>query len=206
MNQAALSALGTGFFSSVALIMAIGAQNTFVLRQGLKREHVGLIVLICCTCDVVLVAVGVAGLGAAIGAQAWLVNLLRYGGAAFLAGYALLAARRAFSSYTLDIASKTVPISARAAAMATLGFTLLNPHVYLDTVLLLGALGAQQPGALRWLFLAGCSVAAVLWFASLGYGARVLAPLFARPMAWRVLDAAVALLMMVLALLLLLKQ
>ena len=201
----ALSTLGIGFFSGAALIIAIGAQNTFVLRQGLKREHVGLIVLICCACDVLLVSLGVAGLGAAIGAQPWLMNLLRYGGAAFLAGYALLAARRAFNSNALGVGGNGAPVSAKAAAMATLGFTLLNPHVYLDTVLLLGALGAQQLEELRWLFVVGCSCAAVLWFAGLGYGARMLAPLFAQPIAWRMLDAAVAVVMLILALLLLLK-
>jgi L-lysine exporter family protein LysE/ArgO len=203
MSISTSSVFITGFASGLALILPIGAQNTFVLRQGLKRQHVGLIVLICIVCDTLLVAAGVAGLGAVMGSTPWLLNLLRYGGAAFLLFYAFLAARRALRPSATTDTQTNSSLTATAAAVTTLGFTLLNPHVYLDTVLLLGALGGREPEGLRPAFVAGSASAAAVWFTGLGYGARLLTPLFAKPLTWRLLDGVVAVVMFTLALTLL---
>lgn len=189
----------TGFAVSGALIAAIGAQNMFVLRQGLKREHVGVVVLICACADALLVAVGVAGLGAVIGTVPALSRVLTLGGAAFLTWYGIGALRRALDPGTLRPASGQSPASLRAIVGKTAAFTFLNPHVYLDTVMLMGSIGAAQAGAGRWAFVAGAASASAIWFAALGYGARLLAPLLARPMAWRGLDGVVAVTMLLLA-------
>ncbi len=180
-----------GFATSAALIVAIGAQNAFVLRQGLKREHVLAVVLVCALSDVLLISLGVAGLGTLVRNSPALLALTRWGGALFLAVYGLVAARRALGDHTLT-PSDDGPMSRRAAITACLAFTYLNPHCWLDTVVLLGSISAQQPDGLRWWFGAGACSASVAWFFALGYGARLLAPLFARPLAWRVLDAAIA--------------
>ena len=183
-----------GFLSGAALIIAIGAQNAFVLRQGIRREHVLAIVLVCASADALLIGAGIAGLGALIQAQPLLLTAARYGGAAFLLAYGLAAARRATCPQQLIVdAGARVAIG---SAMATcLTFTLLNPHVYLDTVILLGALANQRGAGGRWLFGAGAASASFVWFFALGYGARFLAPLFSRPVAWRVLDTLIALIM-----------
>ncbi|MBS0561937.1 MAG: LysE family transporter [Proteobacteria bacterium] len=194
----ALPVFLTGFALSAALIVAIGAQNLFVLRQGLRREHVGPIVLFCGAADAVLIAAGVAGLGAALAAVPQLARLLAGAGAAFLGWYGLKALRRIGAGETMAAGADGGVTLGRALA-ATAGFTLLNPHVYLDTVLVVGAAGSAQPAALRPLFVAGAAAASFAWFASLGYGARLLAPLFARPAAWRVLDGAVGIVMLTLA-------
>lgn len=187
-----------GFAASAALIVAIGAQNAFVLRQGLKREHVLAIVLVCALSDALLITLGIAGLGALVQRHAGLLAIARWGGALFLAAYGFFAARRAFSPHALAAADGT-PLSRRQAIVACLGFTYLNPHCWLDTVVLIGSLSAQQPGAQRALFGAGAVAASAVWFFGLGYGARLLAPLFARPAAWRLLDAAIAAIMWSLA-------
>jgi L-lysine exporter family protein LysE/ArgO len=193
-----------GFGLSLSLIVAIGAQNAFVLRQGLRREHVGAVVLICALLDVALMTVGVSGVAATLGRHRAALDALALAGAAFLAWYGVQAARRSLRPHAMTAATdRTAPQSLRPVLLQTLAITLFNPHVYLDTVLLVGAVGAQQPAPMRSVFLAGAGLASALWFAALGYGARLLAPLFARPAAWRVLDALVAVTMFVLAAMLL---
>lgn len=194
-----LSSLASGFALMASLIVAVGAQNTFVLRQGLRREHVGAVVLFCIAADVTLMSAGVAGLGAAVGRVPGLTAALTIGGAAFLAWYGWNALQRSLRPEALAAESDGAALPLRAALGRAAGFTLLNPHVYLDTVLLMGSVSAaltveQRPG-----FLLGASLASASWFVALGYGARLLAPLFRRPVAWRVLDGAVAATMAVLA-------
>jgi len=181
-----------GLALGASLIVAVGAQNTFVLRQGLRREHVGPIVALCIAMDALLMALGVSGLAASVGGHPRVLDALAFAGAACLLGYGAMAARRAFSTEAMAVAAGGRGPSLRAAVAQALACTLLNPHVYLDTVLLVGAVGAHQPGPLRPAFLAGAVSASAAWFAALGYGARLLAPLFARPAAWRWLDGAVA--------------
>ena len=202
---AALSPLAAGLAAGLSLIVAIGAQNAFVLRQGLRRVHVLPVVLVCALSDLVLIAAGTAGLGALVTGAPALLTAVRWGGAAFLLTLAALAARRALRPGGLDPASGAGATSARSAVGTSLALTWLNPHVYLDTVLLLGSLaagyaaahaeGAGDPDAVRWLFGAGAMVASIAWFTALGFGARLLAPVFARPGAWRVLDGAIAVVM-----------
>lgn len=188
----------TGFLLSAALIIAIGAQNLFVLRQGLRREHVGAIVLFCGAADALLILAGVAGVGAFLAAVPQLTTLLALAGAGFLGWYGIQALRRMASPEAMAV-TEASGVTLSRALMATAGFTLLNPHVYLDTVLLMGAAGSAQPEALRPFFVAGAAAASFSWFATLGYGARLLRPLFARPAAWRVLDALVGIVMLTLA-------
>jgi L-lysine exporter family protein LysE/ArgO len=191
---AVLSGLGFG----LSLIVAIGAQNAFVLRQGLRREHVTAVVLVCTVSDVILIAAGVGGLGALIRATPQLLVAARIAGAAFLLVYSVLAARRALRPGSLA-ADPTARSPVLSAAIGTcLALTWLNPHVYLDTVVLLGSV-ASTHGADRWWFAAGAIVASTLWFTTLGYGARLLRPLYARPVAWRYLDGVIAVLMIVIA-------
>jgi L-lysine exporter family protein LysE/ArgO len=187
-----------GFAASLALIVAIGAQNAFVLRQGLQRAHVLPVVLVCALSDMLLITLGVAGLGRWVQDQPTLLALTRYGGAAFLIAYGLLAARRAFTPHALAVQGPAV-MDLRAALAACLAFTYLNPHCWLDTVVLLGSIASQEPEGARATFGVGAASASAVWFFALGYGARVLAPLFERPAAWRVLDAAIALIMWAIA-------
>lgn len=191
---AALAGLGLG----LSLIVAIGAQNAFVLRQGLLRRHVGAVVLVCALSDAVLIAAGVAGAGAVVEGRPVLLDVVRYTGAAFLTGYGLLAARRALRRQSLTPLEGALPASLAATASTALALTWLNPHVYLDTVVLLGSV-AQTHAGREWWFAAGAAVGSVLWFTALGYGAALLRPVFARPHAWRVLDGAIAVVMLVLA-------
>jgi L-lysine exporter family protein LysE/ArgO len=193
----------TGLVLGASLIIAIGAQNAFVLRQGLLRAHVALVVVLCILIDVILTSVGVGGLSASLGRSPLALEALAAAGAGFLGWYGLGAARRACSRQSLSAASAGGLRSARGVLLQTLAVSLLNPHVYLDTVLLIGSVGVQQPAPLRPAFLAGVWTASVGWFASLGFGSRLLAPLFARPIAWRVLDALVAAVMWSIALTLL---
>lgn len=180
---------GLGF--GLSLIIAIGAQNAYVLRQGLRREHVLVVVAVCAVSDVVLIAVGVAGLGSLIRAAPWLLDTMRIGGAAFLLTYGLLAARRAWQPSVIDADPAGKPTSLRTAGTTCLALTWLNPHVYLDTVILLGSVAGTH-GENRWWFGLGAAVGSIAWFSALGFGARLLRPVFARPSAWRVLDALVA--------------
>ena len=200
--MAVLEAAGTGFALGGALIIAIGAQNAFVLRQGLKREHVGPVVAFCAGADALLMTAGVLGTSQALAAVPQLGLLLAVFGALFLGAYGLRALARAWRPASLAAARDAGPLSRNAAVAQAAAFTLLNPHVYLDTVMLVGAVGAQQAASVRPAFLFGACAASVLWFCTIGYGARWLTPLFARPAAWRWLDAGIGLTMLGLAALL----
>jgi L-lysine exporter family protein LysE/ArgO len=191
-----------GLVLSFGLIVAIGAQNAFVLRQGLRREHVRSVVLFCALADVVLIAGGVFGMAQALGERPEFARALALAGAVFLAAYGWQALRRARQSNQLRAQDSGggIPLAGTLAQAAA--FTFLNPHVYLDTVLLVGSIGAQQAAELRPWFVAGASFASLIWFGSLGFGARWLAPWFARPRAWQILDGLIGLTMWVMALLL----
>jgi L-lysine exporter family protein LysE/ArgO len=195
---AALGGLGLG----LSLIIAIGAQNAFVLRQGLRREHVLAVVAICALSDAALIAIGVAGGGALFAAVPWLIELIRWVGAAFLTAYGVLAAVRAIRRPQNDAglqAETGTGGTLGAAVLTCLALTWLNPHVYLDTVLLLGSV-ASTHGSDRWWFAAGAMTGSLVWFSALGFGARLLAPFFARPIAWRILDGIIAVVMIGIAL------
>lgn len=197
----ALAAATQGFALGGSLIVAIGAQNAFVLRQGLRREHVPSVVAFCVVADALLMLAGVAGLAAVLGHRPGLARALTLGGAAFLAAYGLRALWRARRPGALDAddADDDGRATTLGAALAQCAaFTLLNPHVYLDTVLLVGSLGARL-GEMRWWFAAGAAAASGVWFAALGFGARLLAPWFARPRAWQLLDLLIGAVMLVLA-------
>lgn len=198
INALLFSAFAKGFALSLGLIAAIGAQNMFVLRQGLKREHVWPIVLFCAAADASLIVAGVNGLGTALSLVPGLAMALSLGGAAFLTWYGISALRRAASSSVLVIEG-AAGLTLGAALAGTAAFTFLNPHVYIDTVLLMGAVGTSLPSEERIPFIIGAASASFAWFASLGFGARILAPLFARPMAWRILDLAIGIMMLALA-------
>ncbi|UYO97840.1 L-lysine exporter [Microbacterium sp. M28] len=218
-----LAGLGLG----LSLIVAIGAQNVFVLRQGIRREHVLAVVVICAASDAVLIAAGVAGLGFLVEGAPWLLTVARWLGATFLLGYGMLAARRAWrgTGATLDpaqedtIESETRPseqlvgtgpsrvatadVTTRTRSvvpviLTALALTWLNPHVYLDTVLMLGSIAATY-GDSRWLFAAGAITASCLWFTALGFGARYLGRWLRTPRAWRILDAVIAVVMVAIA-------
>lgn len=184
-----------GFALMGSLIVAIGAQNALVLRQGLLRRHVGPVVLFCALSDLALTSAGVFGVGAALARSPLLMELLRWAGAAFLAWCGLRAMQRALrpGHQALQAGAELGGLAATLGTAAAL--TWLNPHVYLDTLVLLGAVAAQQPAEARWPFAAGAGLASVLWFVSLGYGAAALAPWLARPATWRVVDGLVALVM-----------
>ena len=198
MPTSLLAALSGAVFC-LSLIVAIGAQNVFVLRQGLRRSHVLPVVLVCAVSDVVLISAGVAGLGGILDRAPGVATAARVAGAAFLLGYAVLAARRALRPVEVEgLEAGRGTGSRRAAVLTALALTWLNPHVYLDTVLLLGSVAASH-GDLRWWFGLGATTASVVWFTALGFGARLVAPLFARPGAWRVLDGAIAVVMVAIA-------
>lgn len=192
-----------GLALSLGLIVAIGAQNAFVLRQGLRREHVGSVVLFCALADALLIAAGVLGMAQALGESTGLARALALAGALFLGAYGWQALLRARKPQQLTASEGGGGLGRGAALAQAAAFTLLNPHVYLDTVLLLGSIGAQQPAALRIWFLVGASSASLFWFSLLGFGSRWLAPWFARPRAWQVLDGLIAMTMFVLSALLL---
>jgi L-lysine exporter family protein LysE/ArgO len=184
------SPLLVGFLACFALIAAIGAQNAFVLRQGIRREHVLPVVAMCAISDIVLIAAGIAGVGALIGAHPGAINVAKFGGAAFIVGYGLLAAKRAWQPSALT-PSDAAPARLVEVLMTCAAMTFLNPHVYLDTVVLLGALANENPDE-RWLFGVGAAAASSVWFTGLGLGARRLADLFATPRTWRILDGLIA--------------
>ncbi|WP_439859537.1 LysE/ArgO family amino acid transporter [Pseudomonas sp. MBLB4136] len=192
-----------GLLVAIGLIMAIGAQNAFVLAQGLRREHHLPVALLCILCDAVLVSAGVFGLASLLSQSPLLLGIARWGGALFLLYYASQALRRAWRPQALS-ETEAAPRSRRAVLLTALAVTLLNPHVYLDTVLLIGSLGAQQPvpGA----YALGAASASLLWFIGLALGAAWLAPWLARPNTWRLIDLAVATMMLVIALQLLLGR
>lgn len=203
-----VAGLGLG----LSLIIAIGAQNLFVLRQGIRREHVLAVVLVCTVSDIALIALGVSGVGLAIAALPWLVTVVRWAGAAFLVAYGLLAAKRAWrpSGEALQVDERpsadrrhgAVATTTRTRTMpivlTALALTWLNPHVYLDTVFLLGGIAGTH-GEGRWVFAAGAMIASAVWFTALGFGARYLGRWLATPRAWRILDGVIAVVMIGLA-------
>ncbi|KRA24274.1 amino acid transporter [Microbacterium sp. Root61] len=208
-----LAGLGLGF----SLIVAIGAQNLFVLRQGIRREHVALVAAICAVSDAMLIALGVSGIGLVLQTVPWLIEVVRWAGALFLLAYAALAARRAWrpsadavevvvadspsvSSSPVTTGTRVLPV-----VLTCLALTWLNPHVYLDTVFLLGSV-ANTHGDGRWLFAAGAMVASVAWFFGLAFGARHLGRWLSTPRAWRILDGAIAIVMVAIAIGLLLPH
>lgn len=195
MGTAAVS----GFLLGLSLIVAIGAQNAYILRQGLLRRHVFILCLICALSDAVLIAAGVAGLGTLIAQSPSLIVLVTVAGAAFLLWYGFSAFRRAMHPDGLK-ADGSGAVSLKAAVATCLALTFLNPHVYLDTVVLLGSLSARFDGQARLAYGTGAVLASFLWFFTLGYGARLLQPFFARPFAWRVLDCLIGIIMWMIAL------
>jgi L-lysine exporter family protein LysE/ArgO len=188
------SPLVFGFIASFTLIAAIGAQNAFVLRQGIRREHVLPVVALCTVSDIVLISAGIAGVGALISAHPSALNIAKFGGALFLVGYGLLAARRAWRPSSLNPSQKA-PARLIEVLVTCAALTFLNPHVYLDTVVLLGALANEHRDE-RWLFGVGAVTASAVWFFGLGLGARRLAGLFASPLTWRILDGLIAVMML----------
>jgi L-lysine exporter family protein LysE/ArgO len=194
-SPAASSAFLQGLLMTAGLIMAIGAQNALVLRQGLMRRHVGPVVALCTASDWLLIALGVFGLGSVVQSSPGLLEAFRWGGALFLLAYGGLAARRAWRGGGAGALKPGAPVSGLSATLgSTLALTYLNPHVYLDTVVLLGSVGAQH-GAMRPAFTLGAGLASMLWFALLGYGAAAASHWLARPAVWRAIDASVALVM-----------
>ncbi|MFF5184679.1 LysE/ArgO family amino acid transporter [Streptomyces sp. NPDC000345] len=198
----ALAAAAAGFGTGLSLIVAIGAQNAFVLRQGVRRDAVLAVVGICALSDAVLIALGVGGVGALVVAWPGALTVVGWIGGAFLLGYGLLAARRVIRPGADALRTDGEAAGSRRRAMLTcLALTWLNPHVYLDTVFLLGSIAADR-GPLRWTFGLGAAFASLCWFAALGFGARLLGRFLTRPAAWRVLDGLVAATMITLGVLL----
>ncbi|MEE1621481.1 LysE/ArgO family amino acid transporter [Zafaria sp. Z1313] len=190
-----LAGLGLG----LSLIAAIGAQNAFVLRQGIRREHVVPVILLCMASDAVLILAGVAGVGALVDGTSWILPMARIGGAAFLVGYAVLALRRAVAPAALTVAEGGGGTTLGGAVATAFALTWLNPHVYLDTVVLLGSIASSHGDPGRWWFAAGAVSASVVWFTALGLGARALRGFFSKPASWRILDGVVAATMLVIA-------
>ena len=187
-----------GFALGASLIIAIGAQNAFILKQGLLRQHVFILCLICASADAALIAAGVGGLGAVVSSHPALVQAVTLFGALFLAAYSFIAFRRAFHASSMGGSGDAASLG--QAVAACLAFTFLNPHVYLDTVLLLGGLSSRYAGDLRTAYGAGAVIASFVWFFGLGYGARLLLPLFQKPASWRVLDSIIGVVMALIAL------
>ncbi|WP_417600315.1 LysE/ArgO family amino acid transporter [Pararhodobacter oceanensis] len=187
-----------GFLSGLSLIAAIGAQNAFVLRQGIKREHIALVVAICALSDAVLIILGVAGFSVVAERAPWVMPLMIWGGVAFLLAYGALRFRAAFQGGAALTAAASTPASRRRVALTALALTWLNPHVYLDTLALLGALSAQY-APYQASFGVGATLASLVFFTTLGYGARALAPLLARPRAWVITEIAFGLIMWAIA-------
>lgn len=186
-----------GFFAGLSLIVAIGAQNAFVIRQGLTRQHVFVVVAICALCDAALIALGIAGLGAIIQGLPWLLEIIRWFGVVYLSWFGIKSIRSAFKSQVMD-ASGVQTTSLSKVIAAVLGFTLLNPHVYLDTVILLGSISNQF--ADKWAFGFGAMSASAVWFSSIGFGAKAASRFMSKPIFWRVLDSIIAVIMFSIAL------
>ena len=199
-----LTTLLAGLVTGLTLIVAIGAQNAFVLRQGIRREHVGAVALLCSVSDAVLILAGVTGIGTIVERAPVVLDVVRWAGAAFLMGYAVLALRRAVHPGELHATTGGPPVALRPVLTTAAALTFLNPHVYLDTVLLVGSIANQHGDPGRWVFAFGAVLGSFLWFFGLAYGAGRLAPLFARPAAWRFLDGLIAVVMATIAVSLLL--
>lgn len=200
----ALTAASAGFGVSFSLILAIGSQNAFVLRQGLRREHVFLICLTCFVSDAALICAGIGGFDVVIARLPWLEQAMRYIGAAFLTVYGARSLWSALRSTGGLNAGDAAPQSLQKTLLICLALTWLNPHVYLDTVFLIGSISTQYEGQ-KLAFAAGAALSSLLFFFSLGYGARLLQPWFVRPLSWRILDTLIALIMWSIAASLLLK-
>ena len=198
VDTAGWAALVSGLGLGLGLIVAIGAQNAFVLRQGLRAEHVPAVVTVCALSDLVLIGAGVLGAGAALSRVPGFLPVVCFAGGAFLLAYGALAARRALRPGSLIPDTGGVRSGLAVTVGTCLALTWLNPHVYLDTVVLLGSMSSTY-GEHRWQFAAGAGLGSMLWFTGLGYGARLLRPVFARPAAWRVLDGVIAVVMTALA-------
>jgi len=188
-----------GMLTGLSLIVAIGAQNAYVLRQGLAREHVGIVVAVCALSDLVLIAAGVAGIGRIVEHAPWVLDVVRWLGVAFLTWYGVSSLLRARKPEALR-ADERATVSRRGVAARAFALTWLNPHVYLDTVLLLGTIANHEGPTGRWWFAMGAGVASILWFCGLGFGARYASPLLARPRAWQVLDVVIGVVMLLIAL------
>lgn len=191
--------LASGLVTGLALIVAIGAQNAYVLRQGLRRNHVAAVVAVCAVSDVALIIAGVAGIGAIVDRAPWAIEVVRWLGVAFLVSYGLSSLVRARRVESLQAEQESAG-ARRTAVVRAVALTWLNPHVYLDTVLLLGSIAGTHGPNGRWWFALGACLASISWFAGLGYGARLLAPLLARPRAWQVLDVLIGVVMLLIAL------
>jgi L-lysine exporter family protein LysE/ArgO len=187
-----------GLLTGLALIVAIGAQNAFVLRQGLRRSHVGLVVAICALSDVALILAGVTGIGVVVDRAPWAVEVVRWLGVAFLTAYGIGSLRRARAPLVLAVGDGIVE-SRGGVVTRAVALTWLNPHVYLDTVLLLGSIAGTHGPTGRWWFALGACVASIAWFAGLAYGAGLAAPRLASPRAWQVLDVLIGLVMLAIA-------
>jgi L-lysine exporter family protein LysE/ArgO len=193
-----VNAIVAGLLTGLSLIVAIGAQNAYLLRLGLTRTHVGLAVAICASADVLLIVLGIGGIGGVVRTHPDALEILRWIGVTYLVGYAVYSFWRASRREVL-LPSEAAGPTTRVVATTVLALTFLNPHVYLDTVLLLGSIGNQY-GAERWLFAAGAAVASIAWFTTLGFGARTAAPLMSRPTTWRILDIGIGVVMLLVAL------
>ena len=192
-----MQALITGFLTGLSLIVAIGAQNAFVLRQGLARSNVFLVVLICSVSDALLIALGVLGLGSAIESLPVLLEVVRWFGVGYLIWFGISSLRRAFKAKSLSASSNSAA-SIKQAVLTTLSLTFLNPHVYLDTVIFVGGL-SHQFGDQAFVFAVGAMTASFVWFFSLGFGASKLSPLMSKPVFWKILDIFIALVMFTIA-------
>ena len=192
-----MNAILPGFLTGFSLIVAIGAQNAFILRQGLTRQYIFLIVTVCAFSDALLIALGTFGLGALIQAIPHLLEIMRWLGVAYLTWFGLSSARRAIKTNALTVA-EDAHVSLKKTMLLTLGFTFLNPHVYLDTVILVGSL-ANHFGDNKWFFAIGAAIASFTWFFSLGFAASKLAVLMAKPVFWKILDIFIAAVMFSLA-------
>jgi L-lysine exporter family protein LysE/ArgO len=194
----AMGAILAGLLTGLSLIVAIGAQNAYVLRMGLSRHHISLIIVICAASDIALIVLGIAGIGGIIRSEPSALQILRWVGVAYLSLFALRSFWRALRPGVL-LPSEALKPTRRVVVSTTLAFTFLNPHVYLDTVLLLGSIGNQY-GHHRWLFALGASMSSLAWFSGLGYGARFASRLMSRPVTWRALDCVIGVVMLLIAL------
>lgn len=188
-----------GFGTGASLIMAIGAQNAFVLKQGICKNYVFITVLICALVDAILISAGVLGFGRLISTYSLILEIAKWGGALFLIMYGLKSWYSAFKTESLIMDSSTDLPNFSKSIMIVLAMSLLNPHVYLDTVILVGSISAQFPDCERPYFMVGAILASFVWFFGMGYGARYLAPLFQKPLSWKILDTLIGIVMFMIA-------
>lgn len=194
-----LDSYGTGALTGLGLIVAIGAQNAYVLRQGIHRQHVAIVVAICALSDALLIILGVAGVGALIADHPTALNIMKWFGAAYLVWFAITSFRSALKPQALELSG---PVKRSGVIATTLALTYLNPHVYLDTVLMLGNIANQHGADGRWWFAGGAVTGSIVWFSALGFGARAVAPWMSKPSVWRVLDVIIGCMMLLIAVLL----